>query len=309
MKSTFRLILISLLPVFIGSLASWVMATWWTNVPVLLFRLDLAMLTFLTGLLVSFLAGAASFALFFTSRRHIRHLVKANIEHEESRRRFIRHLDHELKNPLTGLQAALANINSATNQQERQLSIENARISIDRLTRLLGDLRKLSELEHRPLEQLPVDVASLLEEMVEAACSLPAHADRKVNLLFSRVPWPLSPVTGDRDLLGLAFFNLLDNALKFTSSADIVEVRLFEQDRQMVIEVADTGCGIPVEDTTRIFEELYRGANARSIPGSGLGLALVRRIVMLHDGYIAVRSQQSSSPGTVFTLRLPLTYP
>lgn len=77
----------------------------------------------------------------------------------------------------------------------------------------------------------------------------------------------------------------------------------------MVIEVADTGYGIPVEDTTRIFEELYRGANARSIPGSGLGLALVRRIVMLHDGYIAVRSQQSSSPGTVFTLRLPLTHP
>lgn len=166
MKSTFRLILISLLPVFIGSLASWVMATWWKNVPVLLFRLDLAMLTFLTGLLVSLLAGAASFAFYFTSRRHARCLAKANMEHEESRRRFIRHLDHELKNPLTGLQAALANINSATNQQERQLSIENARISIDRLTRLLGDLRKLSELEHRPLERLPVDVASLLEDMV-----------------------------------------------------------------------------------------------------------------------------------------------
>jgi signal transduction histidine kinase len=73
-----------------------------------------------------------------------------------------------------------------------------------------------------------------------------------------------------------------------------------------VIEIADSGTGIPPDELSKIFEELYRGANARGIEGSGLGLALVQRIVELHGGQINVRSSQIGPRGTVFTVRLPV---
>ena len=114
-------------------------------------------------------------------------------------------------------------------------------------------------------------------------------------------------ITGDRDLLVLAVYNLVENALKFTCETDSVEIRVNEDGRAILIEVADSGVGIPAEDVSKIFEELYRGSNARSTEGSGLGLALVYRIIALHDGQITVRSSQEEPRGTVFTIRLPVT--
>jgi signal transduction histidine kinase len=107
-------------------------------------------------------------------------------------------------------------------------------------------------------------------------------------------------------LLGLVMYNLIENALKFTSGDQAVEVRALEDEKTIVIEVADSGAGIPSEELPKIFEELYRGANARGIEGSGLGLALVKRIVELHSGQIKVRSHQDDPHGTVFTVRLPV---
>jgi signal transduction histidine kinase len=112
-------------------------------------------------------------------------------------------------------------------------------------------------------------------------------------------------VTGDRDLLVLAVYNLVDNALKFTSAKEPVEVRALDEGKDIVVEVADSGAGISSEDLPKIFEELYRGSNAHSTDGSGLGLALVNRIVTLHGGQVQVRSRQEEPRGTVFTLRLP----
>jgi K+-sensing histidine kinase KdpD len=85
----------------------------------------------------------------------------------------------------------------------------------------------------------------------------------------------------DRDLLALAVFNLVENALKFTYGKEAVEVRALEDGKAIVIEIADSGPGIPPDELSKIFEELYRGANARGIEGSGLGLALAQRIVEL----------------------------
>jgi two-component system OmpR family sensor kinase len=111
-------------------------------------------------------------------------------------------------------------------------------------------------------------------------------------------------VLGDWDLLFLASYNLLDNALKFTRPGDTVEVRAFEDGAFVAIEVADTGPGIPEDDVSRVWEELYRGQGARGIPGSGLGLALVRAIVERHGGQVKLRSRLGQ--GTVVTMRLPV---
>jgi signal transduction histidine kinase len=205
------------------------------------------------------------------------------------------------------LRAALVNMQETQKVEERHRAVENAGRAVTRMTRLLADLRKLSDLGERPIEQARVDVPDLLQDAVDAAHVLPAYDGREVSLLIPKVPSPFPTTTGDRDLLVLAVYNLIENALKFTGTDDSVEVRALEDGQSIVIEVADSGVGIPSEDLPKIFEELYRGTNARSTEGSGLGLALVNRIVALHHGRIYVRSSQVEPRGTVFTMRLPVT--
>lgn len=297
--------LLVLLPTLLGGLASVLAQIYWQPVPLLVFKVDVGMTSFLFGCLVTLLLAAVTLTGGQARAAARKKLFDSLRELERGQRRFLRRLDHEIKNPLTGLQAALANVRESPSKDERIRAAESAGRAVDRLIRLLADLRKLSDLEERALEHLPVDVPDLLQDIVEAVNSLPAYEMRKVNVLISRVPWPFPPVMGDRDLLGLVFYNLIENALKFTSPEESVEVRALEDGRAIAVEVADSGQGIPVEELERIFEELYRGSNARAAEGSGLGLALVRRIVALHDGQVSVRSQTEAPRGTVFTVRLP----
>lgn len=302
----FRATLVILLPGLLGFLASALAQAFFAPVPVLVFKLDVGMALFLVGAFLSLLLGAGRLGAARKGREADQWMEQVGRENRESRRQFIRRLDHEIKNPLTGLRTALVNLREARAVEEQERAAENASRAAERLSRLLADLRKLSDLEERPLEMLAVDVPQLLHEMTEAVALVPAYEKRKVELLISRVPWPMPTVTGDRDLLGLGVYNLLDNALKFTSAEESVELRARVEGRAIVIEVADSGMGIPPEDLGKVFEELYRGTNARGVEGSGLGLALVHRIVTLHGGELGVRSSQDSPRGTVFSMRLPI---
>jgi two-component system, OmpR family, sensor kinase len=223
----------------------------------------------------------------------------------QKRRHFLRRLDHEMKNPLMGMRAALVNLKEEKTEEERLRAVGNASRAVERLTRLLTDLRKLSDLEERTIERFPVNVPELLDDVVSAARTIPAYEGRNITLLIPKIPSPFPMVTGDRDLLVLAVYNLVENALKFTSAEDSIEVRALEDGRSILIEIADSGVGIPAEDISKIFDELYRGSNARGTEGSGLGLALVNRIAVLHGGGVGVRSSQNEPRGTVFTVRLP----
>ena len=132
----------------------------------------------------------------------------------------------------------------------------------------------------------------------------PDADQRNWSVSIPQAPWPLPPVLADRDLLFLAIHNLIDNALKFTRPQDTIELRAFEDGPRVVIEVADTGPGIPETELSEVWNELYRGENAQGISGSGLGLALVRAIVRRHQGEVTVRSR--SGHGTVFSLQIPV---
>ena len=299
------ILLLVFIPLIIGVLASFVAQSIWNPVPILLFKIDVGMVAFITGtfvtlFLLAFRWGAAG------NEKRAKQIEESLRESEQGRQRFLRRLDHEIKNPLTGLRAALVNLQESGDSMERHRASEHASRAVERLTRLLADLRKLSDLDERPIERLPVDVPDLLEDVVEASRALPVYSGRNINLFISKVPSPFPSVTGDRDLLVLAVYNLVENALKFTSATDSLEVRALEDGKAIVIEVADSGTGISSEDQSKIFEELYRGSNARSTEGSGLGLALVNRIIALHGGAVNVRSNQSEPRGTVFTVRLPV---
>jgi signal transduction histidine kinase len=271
-------------------------------VPLLYIQIDLGLLAFFIGVGLS----ALILYLLLSERRHTLRRISAVARERnaraEAQRRFLRRLDHELKNPLTGIRAALANLEGSGTPTASPQAIPDIQRQVERLTRLTADLRKLADLEEIPLEYTKVNFSALLEETVEAVRSHPSGAGRDLRLVIPKVPWPLPEIVGDRDLLSLAFFNLIENAMKFTGKEDTVEVRAMEHDRQVRVEIA----GIPAEDLPRVFEELYRGTNARGHEGSGLGLALVRRVIDRHQGTIAVRSRRDGARGTVFTVSLPL---
>jgi two-component system OmpR family sensor kinase len=304
-KKSWIFLALTFLPFLLGIGASLLAQGLWNPIPILVFKMDVGIVMFLAGLFITLLLAAIWVGAMSNAGKASRLVEDAVREAEQGRRRFLRRLDHEMKNPLTGLRAALVNLQEAQSKDERIRAGENAKRAQERLSALLTDLRKLADLEERQIERARVDVPDLLEDVVDAARTIPAYEGRNINLFVTKVPSPFPCVIGDRDLLVLAMYNLVENALKFTALDEPVEVRALEDGKAIVVEVADSGAGIQSEDLPKIFEELYRGNNARGTEGSGLGLALVNRIVTLHGGQIFVRSRQENPRGTVFTVRLP----
>ena len=265
---------------------------------------DVGTLLLTSGVLATLLAAWQVTAMVMARRRAEQALAREREQAAEAHRRFVGRLHHELKNPLTAIRIGLQMAREGSSDTQLQETVADGLVQVERLGRLLADLRKLGELETIELERLPVDVAKLVEEAVELAKQQPSSAERDFFCNVQRAPWPLPSVHGDGDLLFLAVYNLLDNALKFTSPGDRLEVRALEADAAVVVEVADTGPGVQGDELPHIFEELYRGMEARSVEGRGLGLALVKAVVERHGGTITVRSRPGE--GSVFTVRLPV---
>jgi two-component system, OmpR family, sensor kinase len=294
------------LPLFIGLTMAIALQGISGSNPIIRFqaRADLGTLALIGGSILSIilLGGWTVRNIYNRSLKRSLSIVLSEIS--QTRRRFLGRLDHELRNPLTALQITLEYLYGTPNEIEVTRGLNDISVQAGRLRSLVTDLRKLADLEEQTIERQPVDIGELLKEVLEIIQFHPDYDERQVQLTLLQSPWKLSSVQGDRALLSLACYNLLDNALKFTQAGDNIEVRAFEVDNWLVIEVADNGPGIPDNDLPFIFEELYRGSNTSDQPGSGLGLTLVQTIVRRHGGSVTVRSR--SGQGTVFTLRLPL---
>lgn len=240
-----------------------------------------------------------------TKNRLRRALEEARERQDEDRRRFLRRLDHELKNPLTTIRLGIANLQGKSRLEADEVrSLERIAHQIQRLHGLVEDLRRLAELDEAHLDRGPANLSEILEEALVLVRGTTEWAARAVEVKLQEVPWPVAKVWGDRDLLILAFRNLVENALKFTAASGQVEIRGVDDGKYAVVEVADTGQGIASEELPHIFDELFRGRNAQGLPGSGLGLALVDRIISLHGGRIDVRTRVGK--GSVFRVSLPL---
>lgn len=296
-------VLIALLPVALGFLLWQTYRYGWLADSILYLRTNLGLLIFLIGLILSTLLSIGFYFYIRCERNAQRtsHAVRDRFSTEH--RQFLQRLDHELKNPLTTLQVELANLREEEPHPDSDLQTESSlvriRAQVTRLNDIVFQLRKLADLQTTPIEQAPVKLDELLDELVtEFSASKP-----NLTLNVLRMPWSLPEVRGDTDLLYLALRNVLGNAVKFTQPNQAIQVRAFEDTNHIVVEVADEGPGIPPEELPHIMDELYRGKNARGLPGSGLGLALVRAIVERHGGQVTIRSRVDQ--GTVVALRLP----
>ncbi|MGW8227108.1 MAG: sensor histidine kinase [Anaerolineales bacterium] len=294
-----RIWLLLLIPGILGLLLKILLEGGWLENSVLFMRIDLGTLSLLLGIFLSILLFIIWGIFLWQDRQFNQEFIQYQAATAEEHRQFLQRLDHELKNPLTAIQAGLANLDGTVNQP----AIDSIKAQTQRLSRLVADLRKLAELEIRLIERSPVNLSVLLEEAVAITREDPQADQRRINLSLPHAPWPLPEVQGDEDLLLLALLNLLGNAVKFSEPGATVEVRAFEDADMVTIEVADTGPGIPENEVPFVWQELYRGRGARGVPGSGLGLALVRAITDRHGGQVTIRSRVRQ--GTVVTMKIP----
>jgi len=187
---------------------------------------------------------------------------------------------------------------------EQRRFLEAVERNSGRLLRLVGDLLFVAQADagRLSLERGKVDLAQLAAHCVEGAA--PTATEKSVSIVLLAQPVPA--LVGDRGRLAQVLDNLVSNALKFTPEGGTVQVRTHAVDGRVVLEVEDTGIGIPPEDQSRLFERFFRSAVAedQAIPGTGLGLAIVKAIVEAHSGQISIQSREGE--GTTFRVELPL---
>ena len=217
--------------------------------------------------------------------------VKA--EAREAHRTFVGRLDHELKNPLMALRVGLGEVRDP-------VLAESMRVQVDRLASLVAELRKISEIDSYPVADEPVDVSEVVSEVIETV----VPGDREMVVAFPRAPRPLPPVRGDRDLVFLAIYNVVSNAVKYSSPGATLEVRGMEERGYVVVDVSDTGRGIPASEVDQVWGELARSKEVRHIPGNGLGLPMVAAVLRRLGGSCELSSIQGR--GTTGRMRLPL---
>jgi len=188
-----------LLPGLLGLLLKITFERGWLENSVAYLRVDLGTLALLLGILLTILLFIIWGIFLWQDRQFNQEFLEYQTTTAEERRQFLRRLDHELKNPLTAIQAGLVNLEDGRDNA----ALQSIKTQTRRLSRLVADLRKLADLETRPIERAPVDLAAVLEETVAIVHEEPEAAERSISLSLPQAPWPLPQVQGDEDLLML----------------------------------------------------------------------------------------------------------
>jgi signal transduction histidine kinase len=225
---------------------------------------------------------------------------------EQARRQLLANLVHELGRPLGAIRSAIqALINGAMDDQQLSGDLLSG---LDgetlRLQRLLEDLAGLHdqvlgslELNRKPLK--------LQDWLLEIVSPWEAAAREKGLSWRLEVEQDLPEIELDPDRMAQALGNLLSNAVKFTPAGGQVAISVHRMEKELVMEVEDSGPGIPQGEQEKVFQPFYRGSQGRRIvQGMGLGLSIVRQVAEAHGGQIEVESQPGK--GSCFRLRLPM---
>lgn len=227
---------------------------------------------------------------------------------EDARQEFVSNVSHELKTPITSVKVLAESLLGQEGlpveiYQEFMVDIND---ELERMNKIINDLLSLVKMDKNAAE---VNIAEVnINEFVESILKQlqPIADKRNIDIIFESV----RPVTAQIDevKLGMAFRNLIENAIKYNYDNGWVRVSLNADHKFMYLKVSDSGVGIPEELQDNIFERFYRVDKARSreTGGNGLGLAITRNAILLHRGSIKVHSVEKQ--GTTFAVRIPLMY-
>lgn len=215
-------------------------------------------------------------------------------------KRFSQSAAHELRTPLTVLKTKVdvfkKKAQHSTEEYDNLLSVITTHTN--RLSDLVNDLLNLTNMDTVDYNE-PVELKSMLNEVTEELSQLAQEKNIAIAVEGTR-----KMIQGNRSLLHRAFYNLIENAIKYNCEGGSVNIHLMAQQEQSIITITDTGIGIPATLHEIIFEPFYRVDESRSrqIAGAGLGLSTVKTIIEKHHGEINVGN--NSTVGTVFTVRL-----
>lgn len=221
---------------------------------------------------------------------------------EESKSEFVANASHELRTPLTVVKGFVETWGEKAKGEDQHF-LKIVRRHTDRMINLISDLSLLSQLEDREqkFDKKTINLRELASDVMEIFKERARKKGLKLELL---APDEFPMTEGDPFFIEQIFVNLLDNAVKYTEQGEI-SIKLSGLNKELKIEVADTGIGIPREHLSRIFERFYTVDKARSreFGGTGLGLSIVKHIVLAHNGRIDVESQPGE--GSKFIITLP----
>ena len=220
------------------------------------------------------------------------------------RRDFVANISHELKTPIGALSILSEAVLEASDDKEAvEKFAGRMQIEAKRLTDLVQEIINLSRLQDGdPLKNAqPYSMVDLINQAIDES-RLTAEK-RKITLAF--LPTTDHLVLGEKNQIGMAISNLIENAINYSPDSTKVAIVLTCKDELVEISVTDQGIGIPEKEIERIFERFYRvdPARSRATGGTGLGLSIVKHVATNHGGDISVWSNEGS--GSTFTIRLP----
>lgn len=219
-------------------------------------------------------------------------------------RDFIGEVTHDLKSPLSSINLRIHYLTKTDDPDKRRRYLQELVGLSNRMNRMIEDLLTLARLENvQELTFMRVNVVQMMGDI----CSRmqPQYEEKGVAFTHQLSTEPII-VLGDGEDLGRALENLVDNALHYTPIGGAVHVQLQRDETWVTIRIQDNGIGIPPEDLPNLFKRFFRARNAREIDpaGTGIGLAIVKRVVEQHQGSVEVASELGR--GTTFTVKLPL---
>jgi PAS domain S-box-containing protein len=221
---------------------------------------------------------------------------------------FVATVSHDLRSPLTLMRgyATMMDMVGELNEQQKNY-VGKIITGVENMARLVNDLLDLGRIELGvDLQVEPVSVLDVLEKVTSTLQMQATQKDVELNL---ELPKDLpNQIDADPALFHQAIYNLVENAIKYTSEGGQVFVRVRTLEKYLVFEIRDTGIGIAAEDMARLFEKFYRGKarEARTRVGTGLGLAIVRSIAERHGGRVWVESEEKK--GSTFYLQIPIKH-
>lgn len=239
------------------------------------------------------------------AERQLRNALAKERELSSLKTRFVTTVSHEFRTPLTGILMSaelLDRYGGRLSEDERSAEMEKIKKRVNELTDLMNDFLLQSSAESMGTTFRPVilDMGELCKDIVQDHLLVASSA--LITIQYS-IEDDIPPVLGDPKLMRLVVQNLVSNAVKYSPEKTPVVVQLKYDSEKVVLVVQDQGIGIPPEDIQQLFTPFYRASNATRIPGTGVGLSIVKEFVELHNGSIHVESEDGK--GSVFTVVLP----
>lgn len=222
---------------------------------------------------------------------------------ENLQKEFINNVSHEIKTPVSSIEGFAKflkdkNLTDEEREEYANIIIEEAK----RLENLTGKILKLSKLNNQEIitNKQEIEVAEQIRKAISLLEPKWSKKDIKINVSLEEKIF-----LGDEDLIFQVWVNIIDNAIKFSKEGGNIDIKVYEKDSNITVEIKDHGIGMQEEELEKVYDRFYQIDRSHSKEGSGLGLAIVKRIVELSEGKIEIKSKENK--GTTVIVKLPVT--